>query len=277
MYKDNGTVDVELLADVGYITNRARSLDEKLTTLAKNPLDANTAQIFCYNPNVTTSTAHQSKPCSVHQREAHNCIGSDNIITSRADIDTSERILNEFYETHQKYHQDRERDAIEKHFREKAPSKLFQLIGGGDNTMNNTNRAEINTISEVPSAAEATANTENETLDTVAEDISAQDDYAQRPSFKRQQTGRGSFSQPMPEIQISISEDTDRSPNKAEHGFHQSPISPNIGGTGSCGHYCGGWQSSICTDQLNDEDLRKLVLELKQRVEFTERMNWLCE
>lgn len=48
-------------------------------------------------------------------------------------------------------------------------------------------------------------------------------------------------------------------------------------GTGTCSHYCGGWQSSICANQLSDDDLRKLVVELKRKVEFTERMNWLCE
>lgn len=93
----------------------------------------------------------------------------------------------------------------------------------------------------------------------------------------------------MPEIQISGSEDD--CPASAVHpeiddssggsGGSGGVGAANTGfegtGTGTCSHYCGGWQSSICASDLSDEDLRKLVVELKRKVEFTERMNWLCE
>lgn len=281
MYKDNGTVDVALLADVGYISNRVRHLDEKLVTLTPNPLDANTAQILCHQASGSAASGQQS--CNGRLAKLSSCIDSND------DVKASEQIINKFYDTHQNYHRDRERAAVAKHFREKSPSKLCHLTNGGD-TMNNTNRVEsenISNTSELPAAASAdieasnVADAASSTASTsnVCDDDSAS---AQRAQLKRQQTSRGSFSQPMPEIQISSSEDTDERKNSADQ-IQVSPVSPSSPlnydnrSAGSCSHYCGGWQSSICTDQLNDEDLRKLVLELKQRVEFTERMNWLCE
>lgn len=284
MYKDNGTVDVEFLADVGYIANRIRSLDDKLTTLAPNPLDANTAQIFCNHPNATALTVTNSQSCSSNPNQSSNCSGSGIGSSGSSNVKASEKVITEFYERHQNYHRNRERAAVEKQFREKSPSKLYHLTNGGD-TMNNTNRggSHIDTISESPADIAESSETEPQNVEPIK---AAHDDdvtTAQQPQFKRQQTGRGSFSQPMPEIQISTSEDTDQRKNSVELLQSREPLSPGSplssdgGGTGSCGHYCGGWQSSICTEQLSDEDLRQLVLELKQRVEFTERMNWLCE
>lgn len=275
MYKDNGTVDVEFLADVGYIANRVRILDEKLTTLPPNPLDANTAQIFCPHTNASAATAHPAT-------QTNNSSSSSSV----SNVKASERIINEFYDTHQNYHRNRERAAVEKHFREKSPSKLLKLSNGG-HTMNNTNRGEpqnstIRDNSSAPSDTEVSSI--GDTAVAVTRNAHCVDDddatIAQRAPVKRQQTGRGSISQPMPEIQISSSEDTEQGTNSGEQ-IAVSPGSPlnsdERAGTGSCGHYCGGWQSAICTDQLSDEDLRALVVELKQRVDFTERMNWLCE
>lgn len=90
----------------------------------------------------------------------------------------------------------------------------------------------------------------------------------------------------MPEIQISGSEDDGPASAVRPEIDDSSGGSGGVGagntgfegtGTGTCSHYCGGWQSSICASELSDEDLRKLVVELKRKVEFTERMNWLCE
>lgn len=89
--------------------------------------------------------------------------------------------------------------------------------------------------------------------------------------------------QQMPEIQISGSDDDRTTTPTSATKLHTEVDDSGSGGafdstgTGTCSHYCGGWQSSICANQLSDEDLRKLVVELKRKVEFTERMNWLCE
>lgn len=89
----------------------------------------------------------------------------------------------------------------------------------------------------------------------------------------------------MPEIQISRSDDDRPTRIAVQPEIDESSEGGGSGGgssfegtgTGTCSHYCGGWQSSICANQLSDEDLRKLVVELKRKVEFTERMNWLCK
>lgn len=91
----------------------------------------------------------------------------------------------------------------------------------------------------------------------------------------------------MPEIQISGSDDdrpvsstvrTDIDDNSVGIGYDFAGSDDrSLDGSGTCSHYCGGWQTSVYANQLSDENLRKLVVELKRKVEFTERMNWLCE
>lgn len=92
----------------------------------------------------------------------------------------------------------------------------------------------------------------------------------------------------MPEIQISGSDDDrpvsstvrtdidDNSGGGIGYDFAGND-DRSLDGSGTCSHYCGGWQTSVYANQLSDENLRKLVVELKRKVEFTERMNWLCE
>lgn len=105
--------------------------------------------------------------------------------------------------------------------------------------------------------------------------------------------------QPMPEIQISNSDEQpkkhkslseqlpqneSKEPTTIESNEEQQPHeatpSPTLATStigGICGHYCAGWQSPSWSNQLDDNILLTLVMELKHKVEFTERMNWLCK
>lgn len=298
MYKDNGTVDVEFLAEVGYIAHRVRKLDknleQKISALGPNPLDANTAHIHCTNATAATTSATVVSQCD-HKSVKFDKTSSDLKKTSEVKANfsppsTSTQATNKFeniiialYEKHQEYHIDKERVTVEKYYREKSPSKLYHLTNGKD-TMNSgstnqdhphqqQNVSEPGTLSLLE---EVDGNNET-TIDSKSNDSNVS------PS-KRIANARGSISQPTPEIQISNSDgSTTTAASSIIIDQAKEPLSPGNplytggSGAGSCGHYCGGWQTSICTDQLNDEDLRALVFELKRKVEFTERMNWLCE
>lgn len=98
--------------------------------------------------------------------------------------------------------------------------------------------------------------------------------------------------QQMPEIQISNSDEqmkprrsiaelyehkeTDNKSSSSDTDIQKTNEAAATAG-GICGHYCAGWQPSIFQGQLSDEDLHALVMELKRKIEFTERMNWLCK
>lgn len=281
MYKDNGTVDVELLADVGYIAHRLRNLDAKLSALGPNPLDANTTEIRC--PNATNTTGSSSNRC-------HNNSDSTSIITTEQLKTTveSEKTIIDFYEKHQEYHLDKERATVANYYRDKTHSKLYQLTSNGEDTMNNSspNRC-ANNVSDSGSALELTSNEEKTSCESLIESKASptfRNNDGIASGLQRNSAGRGSISQPMPEIQISNTEDstTKTISTSIEQISSNSPLKIaesylGRGSGGSCGHYCSGWQSSICTDNLTDEDIRNLVIELKSKVDFTERMNWLCK
>lgn len=300
MYKDNGTLDVELLAEVGYIAQRIRDLDVKVSALGPNPLDANTALVHCPNACATTSHCHsiQTVPDANSELKA-----SETVVPIKPSIELENAII-QFYEKHLAYHKEKERAAVQKQFRDKTHSRLYQLSTAGD-TMNSgspsrgsNNASDCSASNRVDShnkeieravAAETgplELTAEAETKDNSSSSPLCGDGTVAAVSLgKRNSVARGSFSQPMPEIQISASEDIVTSSISPGSDHQKDPSSSGsafsvdgIGrGTGSCGHYCGGWQSAICTDQLSDEDLRNLVQELRRKVEFTERMNWLCK
>lgn len=297
MYKDNGTLDVELLAEVGYIAQRIRDLDVKVSALGPNPLDANTALVHCPNACATTSHCPSNQTASDANSELK---ASETSLPIKPSVELENAII-EFYEKHLAYHKDKERAAVQKQFRDKTHSRLYQLSTVGD-TMNSgspsrgSNNASDCSASnqvdghnkEIERAVAAETNPVELNADGETKNISGSSPLCGDgavPLGKRNSVARGSFSQPMPEIQISASEDIVRTSISAGSDLQKDPSSPGsaysgdgIGrGTGSCGHYCGGWQSAICTDQLSDEDLRNLVLELRRKVEFTERMNWLCK
>lgn len=275
MYKDNGSVDVELLAEVGYIAHSVRNLDEKLSTLAPNPLDANTINVICPDATGNNQCHHQSAQSSNESSELKAPSNLQNIII-------------DFYEKHQEFHLEKERAVVEKYFRGKPHSKLYKLTSGQD-TMNNSNpnRNSSNVSDSSALNLIGEENIDNIEIDNLAPSRS---NDATVSCLQRNSVGRGSISQPMPEIQISNSEDTNGATAAAistgldqQHKEQVTPSSPlrsiafGSGSGGICGHYCSGWQSAICTEQLSDEDLKNLVIELKNKVEFTERMNWLCK
>lgn len=275
MYKDNGTVDVELLAEVGYIAHSIRNLDKKLSTLAPNPLDANTTNVICPDATGSNQCHHQSALSSKESSEPKPSSKLENIII-------------DFYEKHQEFHLDKDRAAVEQYFRDKSHSRLYQLTSGQD-TMNNSNpNRSSNNVSDT-SAFQLIGDEHKDNIESDSNLTPSKSHDATVQCLQRNSVGRGSISQPMPEIQISNSDDTNEATATASlDQQHKEQISPSssplkIGGGfgggsgGTCGHYCSGWQSAICSDQLSDEDLRKLVSELKNKVDFTERMNWLCE
>lgn len=298
MYKDNGTVDVEFLAEVGYIAHRIRKLDEnledKIAALGPNPIDANTANLYCANATVTSASAAAVSQCE-HKSVKFDKSSSDlkkasevkNIVSSASTSQATnnfEDITIDLYETHQEYHKDKERAAVQKYYREKSHSRLYYLTNGRD-TMNNSSANQDHHQQQQQNVSDAGTLTLIEEVEGNNEtSIETKSSDGNASCSKRITAARGSISQPMPEIQISNSDGNTTaavSPNILEQTTE--PISPGSplytggSGTGSCGHYCGGWQTAICTDQLSDEDLRTLVFELKRKVEFTERMNWLCE
>lgn len=277
MYKDNGTVDVELLAEVGYIAHSIRNLDKKLSTLAPNPLDANTTNVICPDATGSNQCHHQSAQSSKESSELKPSSKLENIII-------------DFYDKHQEFHLEKDRAAVEQYFGDKSHSKLYQLTSGQD-TMNNSPNRNSNNVSD-SSAFQLIGDESKDSTDSDSNLTPSKSHDATVPCLQRNSVGRGSISQPMPAIQISNSDETSEAAAAAISTSldqqHKEQASPNssplksgggFGGrsAGTCGHYCSGWQSAICSDQLSDEDLRKLVSELKNKVEFTERMNWLCE
>lgn len=297
MYKDNGTLDVELLAEVGYIAQRIRDLDVKVSALGPNPLDANTALVHCPNACATTSPCHSIQTASDANSELK---ASETVLPIRPSIELENAII-QFYEKHLAYHKEKERAAVQKQYRDKTHSRLYQQSTVGDTmssgspsrgTNNASDCSASNRIDSHNKEIERTVAAETGPLELTAEAETKNTSSSSPlhgdgavPLGKRNSVARGSFSQPMPEIQISASEDIVTSSLSPGSDHQKEPSSPGsafsgdgIGrGTGSCGHYCGGWQSAICADQLSDEDLRNLVLELRRKVEFTERMNWLCK
>lgn len=224
-----------------------------------------------------------------------------------------EDIILEFYEKHLIYHQNQEKESrlvgITGEASEPRKSRIQRLSDTDSNKNNMNNLLQSKTESKcssyhgetadtslsgttTPSSSSATALATTTTLTEQTKskkELTAESTETNVINFGK----RNSLAnQPMPEIQISNSDEQVK-PRKsiAESTFESKDIDRDIGSTddtkgvtyettvtgGTCSHYCAGWQTSIYNNQLNDDDLRTLVMELKHKIEFTERMNWLCE
>lgn len=346
MYKDNGKLDVELLAEVGFIAHRIRNLDEKLaldqtkSACFKYPYpapDPAAALATVATPSITvdceqTSSKRKNSTQSIQIAQEIGDKLNDisvsaepsSIVHATSDDDRNncksaagaaaagcggrrysnkhiEDIILEFYEKHLIYHQNLEKERIAaqgdiQHIR----SKIYRLTSADNHTMNDSSTAAASNTGNTTTTIAAVAAAATE-LTAVAAERAIVDEgdprsatiggvHAESESESRVCGANDDGCQQMPEIQISRSED-DRPASAVRPEIDDNSGSGGGGGggggggdsgfegtgTGTCSHYCGGWQSSICANQLSDEDLRKLVVELKRKVEFTERMNWLCE
>lgn len=335
MYKDNGKLDVELLAEVGCIAHRIRNLDEKLaldqtkSACFKYPYpapDPAAALATVATPSITvdceqTSSKRKNSTQSIQiAQEIGDKLNDISVsteptsivqATSDDDRNTSksaaagaaaagcggrrysnkhiEDIILEFYEKHLIYHQNLEKERIAaqgdtQHIR----SKIYRLTSAANHTMNDSSTATASNTGNTTTAIAAAAAPELTAIVDDGDSSSAIGVHAESECESRVCGANDDGCQQMPEIQISRSDD-DRPASVVRPEIDDNSGSGGGGGggggdsgfegtgTGTCSHYCGGWQSAICANQLSDEDLRKLVVELKRKVEFTERMNWLCE
>lgn len=360
MYKDNGKLNVELLADVGDIAHRLRNLDEKLALNLDDPryqqaiqhygppsislasaatIDSSSAAdsqcpdtsaaiaepIAASPPQPPAPPPQQPQPSSApstslplaasttppsaspHQRRRSSAAQiAHNIGEKISDLGPStqhrrysnkqvEDIILDFYEKHLIFHQNREKEkfaAVAHELSETLPhSCLFQSTGDDAANMNNLPMSTASgkcSTSDTSHGAQAPSDDQStgDRLPSIKTAVSVIQHESQ-PPLKRH-----SITQPMPEIQISSSDEltkprkslTDQllSRDPSSSGYDDI-VSIVLEGTssgrsaGSCSHYCSGWQTMLFDGQLNDDDLRTLVMELKHKVEFTERMNWLCK
>lgn len=325
MYKDNSKIDVELLAEVGHIAHRLRTLDTRLASILDDPRYQQESQ------HCQTSTAH----CSNAPKPDHQCTSSspsssserrpslaaqlaqdigDRISASAGDTEAPqpsqpsqqrrysckqvEDIILEFYEKHLIYHQNQEKERLAaistRELTEPRRSRIYRLTSGDPNNM-----SQLPTL-QTPSKCSSSNSGENAD-NQISEDnlakqtASKQYELTTEPSGHITATASGKrnsiANQPMPEIQISSSdeqpktrkslseqceprESTVDSTSEGKSAAYE-PTATTTGGT--CGHYCAGWQTSIWSNQLDDDVLRTLIMELKHKIEFTERMNWLCK
>lgn len=337
MYKDNGKIDVELLAEVGDIAHRLRSLDERLALNLDDPRIQQELQ------HCQTSAAQSSdEPPSDHQctsserrsslaaQVAQN-IGdriSDASSTAPAPEATQQRrysskqvedIILEFYEQHLIYHQNLEKERLATsagtETNEPRRSRIYRLTIGDSNNMNNSPSSTANdkcstsnTGDNIDSLGdgklfEQITTIPNDSTDESSEKTTSTATTAEAVTTTTASGGkRNSIAiQQMPEIQISNSDEQpktrksltieqfeqkdsiDDSTSDEKSATHETPTATTTttaSGTGTggiCGHYCAGWQTSIWNNKFDDDVLRKLVMELKHKIEFTERMNWLCK
>lgn len=173
MYKDSGKLDVELLAEVGFIANRIRNLDEKLA------LDQTKSDFFSYpypapasatvkTPSITVNCEHTSKnrEDSKHSIQRAQDIGNklndvssskpstaptsdgDNRNTSKSSVSVAgcggrrysnkhiEDIILEFYEKHLIYHRNLEEERIAaQEATHNIRSKIYHLTSADNNTL----------------------------------------------------------------------------------------------------------------------------------------------
>lgn len=327
MYKDNGKLNVELLAEVGDIAHRLRNLDKKLALNLNDPryqqaiqhyglaspanrsttIEANKSDNKCTDANpVTTTTSSSSSQkqniaAQIAQDISEKISGSDILSSSsqqrRYSNKQLEDIILEFYEKHLIFHQNQEKERIaqslnEKYDKTKPKSRIYQLTSGDSNNMNNL--LTTKTHSKCSTSDNNDGNTVDNLTDTKFESINKQNELTATTTTTVAHPNSGKrnsiANQQMPEIQISSSDEqtkprkslTEQQHISKDTGIGLSEEKPHLFETtsstgGTCGHYCSGWQTSICGNQLNDDDLRTLVMELKYKIEFTERMNWLCK
>lgn len=352
MYKDDGKINVELLAEVGDIAQRLRNLDKRLALDLNDPRYLQQLQHY---QGVAASAASKSEPqCSERRPSLAAQIAqdiSDRLSASAGTSDTEsspsspshtsqqqpqppsqqqrrysskqvEDIILEFYEKHLIYHQQKvesERSAkTVPTIDEPKRSRIYRLTSGDSYNMSNvststdpakcsTSNFDENAVRNLDGANSSidragkpsesipeSTRSELETTTTTSTSTTAVTPTTSAPAGGK----RNSFAnQPMPEIQISnsdeqpkkcksLSEQLPRAESKESTTIESSEEQQQQAGTydttaaptgGNCGHYCAGWQTPSWSNQFDDNVLLTLVMELKHKVEFTERMNWLCK
>ncbi|XP_055326825.1 high affinity cGMP-specific 3',5'-cyclic phosphodiesterase 9A isoform X3 [Sitodiplosis mosellana] len=339
MYKDNGKINVELLAEVGDIAHRLRSLDKRLALNLNDPRLQHELQ---QSQTTTADSSDEPTPdhqCSSSERRPSlaaqiaqdigdrisggNSAGapdSEALQQRRYSSKQVEDIILEFYEKHLIYHQNLEKErlvATSTTDTETEPrrSRIFRLTSGDTNNMSNLPSSIASTKCSTSKSGENADSHVNEDSSLTEQTTSKLNELTAEPSKPETTTGSGKrnsiANQPMPEIQISNSDEppkprksltelfepkeptiADSTSNEKSDTYEtsatititttttattttttSSSTSPITGGV--CGHYCAGWQTSIWHNQLDDDVLRTLVMELKHKIEFTERMNWL--
>lgn len=355
MYKDNGKINVELIAEVGDIAHRLRSLDKRLALNLDDPR----LQYELQNcPLTTATTAHtstdESKPdhqCSSTSerrpslaaqiaQDIGDRISGGSAAAAAPDPEALQQrrysskqvedIILEFYEKHLIYHQNLEKERWAATFAreneiEPRRSRILQLTSGDSNNMSNLPSSTASTKCSTSNSgenADSHVSRDNLSEQTTSKhsELTAEPNKLSTTTTTTASTTpitasgkRNSIAnQPMPEIQISNSDEQPKprkslteqqlfeprepivdSTSEEKSAVHEqsttititttttttttttSSTSPITGGI--CGHYCAGWQTSIWSNQLDDDVLRTLVMELKHKIEFTERMNWLCK
>lgn len=344
MYKDNGKINVELLAEVGDIAHRIRSLDERLAS--SGYLDD--PRYLQQQEHYQGASAHSSS--DTESKSEHQCserrtssaaqiaqdIG-DRLSSSAGALDSEstqsqpqqqqpsqqqppqphqlqqrrysskqvEDIILEYYEKHLIYHQNLEKQRLVNsapEITEPRRSRIYRLTGGDSYNMNNASSSkESNTCSTSNSGDNADINVSIDHLATeqttkpneLTADLTSEPTTTATVTTNPAIGKRNSIAnQPMPEIQISNSDEQPK-PRKSltteqQHEPKEPPTDsgedkadpygiPTTTTGGICGHYCAGWQTPTWSNQLDDDVLRSLVMELKHKIEFTERMNWLCK
>lgn len=364
MYKDNGKVNVELLAEVGDIAHRLRNLDERLALDLSDPRYLQQLQHYQGAANCSTECESKSEPeseCAERRPSLAAKLAqdiSDRLSASASTSDTAESasslpssqsqeesksqpqqqqhqqtrrysskqvedIILEFYEKHLIYHQTLESERLTNSSTaissdEPKQSRIYRLTDADPYNMSNlststdpgncssTNFSNLNSENVVQnldsdcSPIDRASSIPNESTGSDLITAAASAAAAVTPTTSAPAGGkRNSFAnQPMPEIQISnsdeqpkkhksLSEQLPQNESKESTTIessgeqqqpassHELPLTTSTGGI--CGHYCAGWQSTSWSNQLDDNILLTLVMELKHKVEFTERMNWLCK
>lgn len=318
MYKDNGKINVELLAEVGDIAHRLRTLDKRLALNLDDPRYQQELQ------HCQTSTAH----CSSESKPDYQCTSSERRPSSAAQIaqDIGDRvsgsagdtytpqpsqqrrysskqvedIILEFYEKHLIYHQNQEKERLAaiaaNESSEPRRSRIYRLTSGDPNNMSQLPSTQTSSKCSTSYSGENADNQisdDNLAKQTTSKQTELTTEASARPIATSTASGKRNSiaNQPMPEIQISSSDEQPKTrkslseqcePREStvdstseEKSTAHEPTASTTGG--SCGHYCAGWQTSIWTNQLDDDVLRTLIMELKHKIEFTERMNWLCK
>lgn len=315
MYKDNSKINVSLLAEVGDIANRLRSLDKRLALNLDDPryqqeLQQCPAAAHCSSESKTEHQCSERRPSSAAQIAQD--IG-DRISGSAGTSDSEpsqqqqqqyqpqrrysskqvEDIILEFYEKHLIYHQSVEKERLASATAETTEpirSRIYRLTDGHLNNMSNLPSSKASnkcSSSNLGDNADSNVSGDNLTEQTTKQnELTAElSEQTTAASGKRNSIAN----QPMPEIQISNSDEPPKTRKSLTEPYEPKEptaesteekagiIDSTIATGGSCGHYCAGWQTSIWNNQLDENVLRTLVMELKHKIEFTERMNWLCK
>lgn len=297
MYKDNGTLDVEVIAEVGCIAHRLRNLNDKLVIWdEKGPICPNP---LCPNQNQlqTDRTTESATPSTSTDRSKG--------------VNRVENIFNNLHEEHMSCHRQEAAAEYQRTLDKTKKSKIFPSIGESESAMNSgqlkstSSHAIVNETDasqcdgQIGDGMCKTVNLPNSESSGLVNLVKSDDaigmgsESGKRPSISYQK---------MPEIQISNSDDsttpissnaspmtdhdqTQQQPSnedaKTSSGDHQNAnqnANENLKECpGRCLHYLGGWQSTLSANNISDEDLRNLIIELKSKVEFTESVNWLCK